>query len=590
MDASRSRPDGPSSSEEISARLFCCRFMRRWVPLAYREELYHILRMTGPLLASRILNYLHPFVVTIFCGRLGNSALAGYAMACAFINVTSASICLGLCFACDTLVSQTFGGGKLLRVGVILQKSILILMVFCLASWGVLVNTEAFLLLLGQDAEVARIAQVYSMAYLPAIPALALHQLQMSYLQNQGMIMPLVYAAFLANIANLLTNFFLFWLDFGVPGSAAANSLSIIYNCGFLFLYIRCRNLHAKSWGGWTTECLQDWSSYMKLAIPSAMMCCFEWWIYEIGGFLAGMISEEDLGAQHVVIMLAYVNYMIPLGVQVVACVRVGNALGAGDTDGAIFTSKVVLTFTAVLAVLQAIVLGAPKRVIAYIFTSDENIAELVSELMSVYIVLQLCNGIFCVSMGILLGTGQQKIAAIANPIGYYCIGLPIIIALMFVTDLQVMGFWIGLLISTFLLAVFYIIMIFKMNWKRLTKEAIARAGNTVAVPLMSPASESDPSRSTASSNETSVNGHGGLACQAQEGTVQPTALLSNSQLIIRRGLVLLAAVLTLFVGTVLHLLLPLPEPFGGRRMNETMDFGNWSTATPLAQSTLPTL
>uniref|UniRef100_A0AAY4DRK4 Multidrug and toxin extrusion protein n=1 Tax=Denticeps clupeoides TaxID=299321 RepID=A0AAY4DRK4_9TELE len=556
MDASRSRPDGPSSSEEISARLFCCRFMRRWVPLAYREELYHILRMTGPLLASRILNYLHPFVVTIFCGRLGNSALAGYAMACAFINVTSASICLGLCFACDTLVSQTFGGGKLLRVGVILQKSILILMVFCLASWGVLVNTEAFLLLLGQDAEVA----------------LALHQLQMSYLQNQGMIMPLVYAAFLANIANLLTNFFLFWLDFGVPGSAAANSLSIIYNCGFLFLYIRCRNLHAKSWGGWTTECLQDWSSYMKLAIPSAMMCCFEWWIYEIGGFLAGMISEEDLGAQHVVIMLAYVNYMIPLGVQVVACVRVGNALGAGDTDGAIFTSKVVLTFTAVLAVLQAIVLGAPKRVIAYIFTSDENIAELVSELMSVYIVLQLCNGIFCVSMGILLGTGQQKIAAIANPIGYYCIGLPIIIALMFVTDLQVMGFWIGLLISTFLLAVFYIIMIFKMNWKRLTKE-VSGAGMICFV-----------------FSHQSVNGHGGLACQAQEGTVQPTALLSNSQLIIRRGLVLLAAVLTLFVGTVLHLLLPLPEPFGGRRMNETMDFGNWSTATPLAQSTLPTL
>lgn len=26
----------------------------------------------------------------------------------------------------------------------------------------------------------------------------------------------------------------------------------------------------------------------MKLAIPSTMMLCFEWWIYEVGGFLAG--------------------------------------------------------------------------------------------------------------------------------------------------------------------------------------------------------------------------------------------------------------------------------------------------------------
>ena len=40
---------GPSSAEEPSAKLFCCGPLRRWVPLALREELYHILCMTGPL-------------------------------------------------------------------------------------------------------------------------------------------------------------------------------------------------------------------------------------------------------------------------------------------------------------------------------------------------------------------------------------------------------------------------------------------------------------------------------------------------------------------------------------------------------------
>lgn len=39
--------------------------------------------------ASRILNYLLPFVITMFCGRLGNSVLAGYGMASA----------VSLCFA-----------------------------------------------------------------------------------------------------------------------------------------------------------------------------------------------------------------------------------------------------------------------------------------------------------------------------------------------------------------------------------------------------------------------------------------------------------------------------------------------------------
>lgn len=39
-------------------------------------------------------------------------------------------------------------------------------------------------------------------------------------------------------------------------------------------------------------ECLQDWGSYMKLALPSAFMICFEWWVWEIGGFLAGAFRD----------------------------------------------------------------------------------------------------------------------------------------------------------------------------------------------------------------------------------------------------------------------------------------------------------
>ena len=39
---------------------------------------------------------------------------------------------------------------------------------------------------------------------------------------------------------------------------------------------------------GWSLEALQEWGSYMKLAIPTTMMKCFEWWVFEIGGFLAG--------------------------------------------------------------------------------------------------------------------------------------------------------------------------------------------------------------------------------------------------------------------------------------------------------------
>ncbi|XP_043114932.1 solute carrier family 47 member 4 isoform X2 [Puntigrus tetrazona] len=356
--------------------------------------------------------------------------------------------------------------------------------------------------------------------------------------------------------------------------------------------------LHEKTWGGWSSEALQDWGSYMKLAIPSTLMTCFEWWIYEVGGFLAGMLSEVDLAAQHVVIMLAYINFMIPLGMQGAACVRVGNALGAGETAAAILTSKVSLISAAVIAIFQGFVLGSTKTVIGYIFTSDEAIAELVSQLLNIYCPLQFFNGILGVGMGILLGTGQQKIAAIANLFGYYCIGLPSSIVLMFTAKLQVAGFWLGLLIAVFLLAIFFTVAIFKLNWKKMTEEAIERTGKN-ANGAMTPSHRNSFYQVVLNAEFQNGNGYMVVSSQDQDEGLNHTVvhegpnmtqaeekaavLLSTSQLVLRRGLTTLAALLTLAVGLAVYIIVPLPEVSYGAAANFTLD-SNFTTAVPSSQ------
>uniref|UniRef100_UPI0037E78BB0 multidrug and toxin extrusion protein 1-like n=1 Tax=Semicossyphus pulcher TaxID=241346 RepID=UPI0037E78BB0 len=596
-DASVEKPSltpDPADMEGSSDKLFCCRWVRSRIPLTHREELYHILRMTGPLLFSRILNYLLPFVVTMFCGRLGNEVMAGYGLASAAINVTTAATGCGLGLACNTLVSQTFGGKNLLRVGVILQRGIIILLLFCLPCWGLLINAEAILLCMGQDPEVARIAQLYITAFLPAVPAMFLYELQVIYLQNQGIIMPQMYAAAVANIANLMTNYiFINWLDLGVGGSAAANTLSWIYICTLLFAYIWWKKLHATTWGGWSVESLQEWGSYMKLAIPSTLMTCFEWWVYEFGGFFAGMLSEDELAAQHAVIMIAFMTYMFPLGIQAAACARVGNALGAGDTARAILTTKLSFALAGSFAVVEGLVLGATKTVIGYMFTSDEHIVALVSHLMNAYCFVQFFDGLVCVCTGIFLGTGKQKIPAVANFIGYYCIGLSLSVTLMFVAKLRVLGFWLGLLICVVLQSTFYITVIFRLNWKRMTEEAVKRAQKKTKLTLLNEASLSDAagnnSADQTASNGNSTNGYTPLSTEDHNGNtgtqighaVQQLkgGRLSTTQLVIRRGLTMFAAVALLAVGASVHFLVPLPEtprPEG----NSTLDWIN-TTFTP---------
>ncbi|XP_026184064.1 multidrug and toxin extrusion protein 1 [Mastacembelus armatus] len=607
----------------VSSKLFCYACMRRWLPPVYIEELYHVLRLTGPLLLSRILNFLLPFVTTIFTGHIGNTELAGYALASATINVTTTATGYGLAVACDTLISQTFGGKNLKRVGVILQRSSLIMLLFCLPCWSLLMNSHNLLLIMHQEDEVARIAQLYVMAFLPAVPAMFLHLLQVAYLQNQGIILPQMYTAAAANILNLGFNYVLiFSLKLGVIGSAIANSLSQVSICLLLFGYIRWKKLHQQTWGGWSTDCLQEWGSYMKLAIPSVFMVCFEWWIWEVGGFLAGILGEEDLGAQHVLVEIGTITYMFPLGIQAAACVRVGNALGAGNTSRAIVTSKVALVLSGVLAVFQGIVIASCKSVVGYIFTSDDNIVKIVSENLPVYFFLQFFDAILCVCSGILVGSGMQKIAAFSNLVNYYCIGLPVGIALMFAAQLRILGLWLGILICVFLEVGFFLILIYKLNWKKVTIKAQQRAAgkkmvmipkrpagtvvNEAMVPDISdcanaaemdseevpkadgysPANTQDQELTAsheAEGNDTNAEGSVGDAEQSNDtSNTKPQRLLSVTQLILRRGLTMLVLVLILALGVGFHIAFPPPEPSAQSRANFTLTWANDSTPIPL--------
>ena len=43
------------------------------------------------------------------------------------------------------------------------------------------------------------------------------------------------------------------------------------------------------------------------------LMLCLEWWTFEIGGLLAGVISEVELAAQSVVYQMTTLSFMVIL-------------------------------------------------------------------------------------------------------------------------------------------------------------------------------------------------------------------------------------------------------------------------------------
>ncbi|XP_054857522.1 multidrug and toxin extrusion protein 1 [Eublepharis macularius] len=555
----------------------CGRRLRQLVPIGAWTEARELVKIGAPVFLAQLLGFLISVVSSIFCGHLGKAELDSVTLAVSVINVIGISIGTGLASVCDTLMSQTYGSKNVKRVGTILQRGILILLLFCFPCWAVFVNTERILLFFKQDPEVSRLTQVYVMIFIPALPAAFIYQLQTRYLQSQAILLPQVVTGMAANVLNVIMNvIFLYTFKLGVVGSAWANTLSQNTQTLLLFFYVWWKKIHKETWGGWTTDCLQEWGSFMRLAVPSMLMICIEWWTFEIGSFLSGMISVVELGAQSIIYELATLAYLLPQGMSVAASVRVGNALGAGDAEQAKKSCITVLMCTGVFAVVFAGLLASLKDVVAYIFTSDKEIVALVSKVMMIFSPFHLFDAIAATCGGVLRGAGKQKIGAIANAIGYYAIGLPIGIALMFGNKLGVMGLWSGLIVCISLQAFSFLIFVLRMDWKKAADEARIRAG--LIAQLQTTHADEEAANKTFTlaylTMDTEVpNGQAvsevahGSPNQPEEQLIEaeelpprnvspPGDVLSAKELLFRRGLTLVAAIAVLLAGILIRLLL----------------------------------
>ncbi|MCJ8740612.1 hypothetical protein PDJAM_G00060890 [Pangasius djambal] len=555
--------DAPSDTSSVCGG--CVRKLSSCIPVSYKEESRELLKLAGPVFISQLMIFMISFISTVFCGHLGKTELAGVALAIAVINVTGLSVGAGLAAACDTLISQTFGSNNLKRVGVILQRGILILLLACFPCWAVLINTEPILLAVRQSSRVASISQLYVKIYMPALPAAFMYQLQARYLQNQGIIWPQVITGAAGNILNALINYvFLHLLNLGVAGSAMANSISQYSLAVFLYVYIQWKGLHKATWDGWSRDCLQEWGAFLHLALPSMLMLCVEWWTYEIGGFLAGLISEAELGAQSIVYEVATIAYMFPLGFGVAANVRVGNALGAGNTQQAKLSSKVSLLCGLMVSCVVGASLTGCKDVIAYIFTTETEIVDRVSKIMVMYGIFHLFDATAGITGGIVRGAGKQLLGAVCIIAGYYFVGFPIGVSLMFALNMGIVGLWSGLFVCVFLQSLFFLILIYKLDWKRATEEALIRAGVQTAEAKDESyalenkcATEDVPKEAQPSeADQTDVEAKGGNDEEraAEDGAAVTVAgVLTIKQLVVRRGLTVFLMLLILAGGITLN-------------------------------------
>uniref|UniRef100_A0A8C6CBV7 Multidrug and toxin extrusion protein n=1 Tax=Monodon monoceros TaxID=40151 RepID=A0A8C6CBV7_MONMO len=560
-----------------------CPALRRLVPVGFGAEARTLVVLSGPLFLFQMLNFMTYVVSSVFCGHLGKVELAAVTLSVAFVNVCGVSIGFGLSSACDTLMSQSFGSPNRKHVGVILQRGALVLLLCCFPCWALFLNTQHILLLCRQDPAVSRLAQEYVHVYIPALPANFLYSLLAKYLQNQqshphllqGIMWPQVLSGVVGNCVNGLANYILVSvLGLGVRGSACANTVSQFTQAVFLLLCVVKKKLHLDTWAGWSSQCLQGWGPFFRLAVPSMLMTCIEWWAYEIGSFLMGRLSVLDLSAQAIIYEVATVVYMIPMGLSIAVCFRVGTALGAADTVQAKRSAVSGTLCTVGTSLVVGTLLSLLRNKLGHIFTNDEEVVALVSKVLPLYVVFHLFEAVCCLYGGVLRGTSRQAFGAVVNAVTYYVVGLPLGVVLTFVVGLGITGLWLGMLACVFLAAAAFVTYTACMDWKRAAEEVQKRVGlPPQAAESTAPSLRPGPERAVLSSVAT--GSYPGVTLtmysrpeahldlfgtpEAAQPLPAPPGRLSAKQLAIRRGAALGAATGTLVVGLVIRVLTARP-------------------------------
>ncbi|MCO5549228.1 hypothetical protein L7F22_002695 [Adiantum nelumboides] len=444
------------------------------------REVWVQCRLAGPLILGNLLSFLLQLVSTTFVGHTGSLELSAAALAYSFSVVTGYSVLMGLGSALETLCGQAFGAGEYRKVGIYMQRAMVVLSIAAVPIAVIWVFMEQIFLAVGQDAQLASKAGAYGVWLTPGLFAISFYMPLVKFLQTQSLVVPLFGCFTITLIIHIPICWFLvFHTSLGYKGAAVANSISVWITVLSLTLYVRFSPKCEASRAPLSLEAVKDLRGYLKLAVPSAMMTCLEWWSYEILVFISGFLPNPELqtGIIAICVNSESLLYMIPAGIAAAVSTRVANELGANNPQAARQALNVARTLGMAQACLLIVFLLLVRNVWGQLYSNDKDVVTTIAGYIPFFAISSAFDALQTVLSGVVRGAGWQQAGAYMNLASFYIAGLPTGCLLAFVGGLEGKGLWMGLIVGTMVQFIAYCLLICYMDFEREAKRAAARVG-----------------------------------------------------------------------------------------------------------------
>lgn len=404
------------------------------------DEAKELLKLGWPLALAQAGQALFGVVDTAVVGRVGAQAQGAVGLGNAFF-IGFSVLGMGLMMALDPLVSQAIGAGNPARARTLYWQGVWLALISSAVLAVPIWVSPLVLPYFGVESTLAHQTWVYTVWRLPQLPAMLLFIVSRCWLQSVGRSHVLFIATLVANVINFaLCWLFVLELGFGVAGAAVATVLSSIVQLGIVLFFF------GPAPAGTRRELDRDAiKKTFRVGVPIGLQLFLEVGVFSAAGVIAGTMNEASVAAHQIAITWASFTFCLAVGIGAAAAVRVGWAIGAGDTPSARRSGLAAIVLGVLIMSSSALFFFSFPLIPARVMSDREDVLTAVVALFAVCAVFQVFDGIQAVAAGALRGAGDTRFAFWINLVGHYGVGLPISILLGVKLKLGVTGLWWGL-------------------------------------------------------------------------------------------------------------------------------------------------
>ncbi|MDT0606928.1 MATE family efflux transporter [Croceitalea rosinachiae] len=429
----------------------------------YTKEFAYNLKLSYPVILGMLGHTFVAFADNIMVGQLGTAELAAVSLGNSFVFIAM-SLGIGFSTAITPLVAEADGAGNKADGKSALKHGLVLCTILGLSLFGIILLCKPLMHMMQQPPEVVELAIPYLELVAFSLVPLIIFQAFKQFSEGLSQTKYPMYATIIANVVNIVLNYFLIFGSFGFPklgivGAAIGTLVSRIIMVFYIWFLLKQKKKFQDYVTGFNFKKIEKkvMQKIINLGFPSALQMFFEVAIFTAAIWLSGVLGKNAQAANQIALNLSSMTFMVGMGLSVAAMVRVGNQKGLQNFTELRRIAQSIVFLTFLLEVVFAALFLVGREWLPTIYLDVDDVANqidnaevivLAAKLLLMAAIFQISDGIQVVVLGALRGLQDVKIPTLITFIAYWLIGFPVSYYLGLYTEYKSTGIWIGLLLG----------------------------------------------------------------------------------------------------------------------------------------------